>query len=243
MIKWAVSLAKHSSIARKTLEDARFRTTVFACESLFINLAYAAFNGFLGISNHSFWFITLFVYYSILAIMRFYAVTYEFKKKPVRTEHSVMRFCGLWVCFLAVVLSGMVCLNVSLGRNDAKHTIVMITIATYTFYKTTMAIVNIIKVRKKHSPLLTTLRNINCVDATVSMLALEHSMISTFMTAGESRFMFIMDVSTGAVAFLIVLALGISMSVAGGILPKHFLDCLYSQPKNSPSPVVTPEYH
>ncbi len=213
MVKKISGFIGRTSIGRQAILDGRFRTVLFACGSLCINLAYALVNGIFGIVSSSFWFITLFAYYAILAVMRFYAVTYEFKRTGKRAECSVMRFCGWWICFLAVVLSGMVCLNIATGRDASRHMIPMIAIAAYTFWKATVAIINLIKVRKKNSPLLTTLRNINCVDATVSMLALEHAMLSTF-GGGTNSFTVIMDAATGAGAFLIVLILGVSM-VAG----------------------------
>lgn len=214
MVKEIRGLIERTSIGQKAIRDGRFRTVLFACGSLCVNLAYALYNGIIGIVGSSSWFVTLFAYYGVLAVMRFYAVTYEFKDAGKRTEYSVMRFCGGWLCFLASVLSGMVVLNITTGRDASRHMIVMIAIATYTFWKTTVAIINIIKVRKKNAPLLTTLRNINCADAAVSMLTLEHSMISTF---GDStgQFSVTMDAATGAGAFLIILALGISMVVSG----------------------------
>ncbi len=210
MVKQIADFIGRTSIGRQAMQDGRFRTVLFACISLCINLAYALVNGIYGIATSSFWFVTLFAYYAILAAMRFYAVTYEFKRPNKRTEYSVMRFCGRGICFLAVVLSGMVCLNIATARDASQHMIVMITIAAYTFWKATAAIIHMVKVRKKHSPLLTTLRNINCVDAAVSMLSLEHAMLSTFGD-GTSPFAVMMDAATGAAAFLTVLTLGGSM--------------------------------
>ena len=93
--------------------------------------------------------------------------------------------------------------------------IIMITIATYTAWKVTMAIVNIVKAHKKKALLLITLRNIGCADAAMSVLTLEHSMIATF-GSGESRLAATMDGAVGMGAFLIVLLLGISMIVPFG---------------------------
>lgn len=207
MVKKLLSLAENTSIGKKAVSDARFRTVLFSCISVVINLSYALYNGVVGIVYSSIWFITLFAYYTILSLMRFYAVTYELRSEGRRTERSVMCFCGVCLCFLAIALSGMVCLNIASDRNASKHTILMITIAAYTFWKASAAIVNSVKARRKGSPLLITLRNINCADAAVSMLTLEHSMIATF-GEGEYEFAFIMDTATGAAAFLIILGIG-----------------------------------
>ncbi len=212
MMKKILSLAGKTAVGEKAISDPRFRTVLFSCISLGINLSYSLYNGIVGIIYSSFWFITLFAYYTILSAMRFYAVTYELRSTDKRTEYSVMRFCGICLCFLAIVISGMVCLNIASDRNASKHMVLMITIATYTFWKASVAIVNSIKVRRKGSPLLITLRNINCADAAVSMLALEHSMIATFGD-GEYRFALVMDAATGAAAFLTIILLGIGMVI------------------------------
>lgn len=50
----------------------------------------------------------------------------------------------------------------------------------YTFYKITMAVVNMVKVRKTKSPILITIRNIGAADALVSMLTLQAAMFASF---------------------------------------------------------------
>ena len=66
---------RQTHVYKKASSDAAYRTTLFAGLSLFVNLIYAVLNCTLGIKHNSAWFFTLFVYYAILSIMRFYAVT------------------------------------------------------------------------------------------------------------------------------------------------------------------------
>ena len=94
----------------------------------------------------------------------------------------------------------------------------MITIATYTFYKVVLAIINTVKVRKENSLLLSSIRNIGCADAAVSILSLQRSMLVSF-GAMEREDIFLMNVLTGAGVFLIIVLLGIALivkSVKGG---------------------------
>lgn len=56
----------------------------------------------------------------------------------------------------------------------------VISIAAYTFYKITMAVINMVKVRKMQSPSLITIRNIGVADALVSMLTLQTTMLASF---------------------------------------------------------------
>lgn len=214
MVKKAMEALERTAVGRRAIRDGQFRTVLLACWSLCLNLAYAVFNGVLGVLHDSYWYVTLFAYYAVLSAMRYYTVTYEFRKKSGRTVQSVMRFCGGWLCFLSVVVSGIVVLTIHSQRDSSRSVVVMIAIAAYTFWKATMAVINIVKARKQKNLLLITLRNINCADAAMSMLSLEHAMISTFEGSYDS-FSMAMDAATGAGAFAIVFALGISMVIQG----------------------------
>lgn len=212
MIRKLFDRIDQTPVGKKISNDVAYRTSLLAGWSLCINLIYAVMNGVLGIVHRSVWFITLFAYYLILSVMRFYAVTYGLKENSKRSDQSVMRFCGWWLCFLAIVISGVVCLDFTVERDASKPFVLMLIIAIYTFWKATMAIINIIKAYKRKSLLLITLRNINCADAAMAILTLEHGMIATFGEGeGPDRFMMTMDGAVGAGAFLIVLVLGISM--------------------------------
>lgn len=197
---------------QKAKDDPVCRTLLIACAVLCVNLVYAVMNVVLGIIHISAWHFTLFTYYAILSVMRFYAVIYGLTAESKCTDRSIMRFCGWLLCFLAIVISGVVCLNFTVDRNASKPFVLMITIATYTTWKVTMAIINIVKAHKKQEPLLIALRNIGCADAAMSILTLEHSMIATF-GSDESRLMATMDGTVGLGAFLIVLLLGIGMTI------------------------------
>lgn len=210
MIKKLIAWLRQTPVYKKASSDAAYRTSLLTGWSQFINLIYAVLNGVLGIAHHSAWFLTLFVYYAILFVIRLYAATYGLKETTKRTDQSVMRFCGWWLCFLAVVVSGVVWLDFTIERDASKPFVLMIVIAAYTFWKATMAIINIIKAHKRKSPLLISLRNINCADAAMAVLSLEHAMIATF-SEDAGRFSMTMDGAVGAGVFLIVLGLGISM--------------------------------
>ena len=124
-----------------------------------LNLLYAIYHLVLGVLNLSFWFIAMCAFYGILATMRFSAVLCERsrQKSPSNdTELFVMKLSGVLLVILSIVLATVS--YISLSQNiAAKHgEIIMITIATYTFYKIAMAIVKAVKQHKNPSPLLRT---------------------------------------------------------------------------------------
>ncbi|MDO4557166.1 MAG: hypothetical protein Q4B70_18805 [Lachnospiraceae bacterium] len=131
--------------------------------------------------------------------------TYEKKQK----EHQLMKHIGVTLLFLTFALIGTVVLTITQKHIRAYDTIVMLTIATYTFYKITLAIINFIKVRKHNSALLTTIRNISIADASMSVLPLQSSMIASFDNTMKD--MHLMIVLTGSGICVIFLWLGVSM--------------------------------
>lgn len=79
----ADKLKKHrlrlKEFIRLFTQSKRFRIVLYTAGSLTLNVAYAAYNGVLGLFYGSIWFMILGVYYGLLAVMRYMAVSYEKK--------------------------------------------------------------------------------------------------------------------------------------------------------------------
>ena len=210
--KAALLIAK-TKTGKKLVSSQRYRIILSATLAFAFNLLYAIYHCVLGILNLSFWFIAMCAFYGILAIMRFSAILCErnHQKLPDNvTELFVLKLSGVLLVTLSIVLATVS--YISLSQNiAAKHgEIIMITIATYTFYKITMAIVKAVKQHKNPSPLLKTIRNIGYAEVAASILTLQRSMLDSFgtMSAGNIHFM---NAVTGAAVCLFVLILGLSM--------------------------------
>ena len=191
-------------------EDKRYRIVSFAICGFAVNILYALYNGALGIISRSIWFLFLCAYYTILSSMRFGVIMQD--RRNISTENFITRFCGIMLIVMSFVLSGVVYLSVTNTVAVKHQEIIMITIATYTFYKVVLAIVNTVKIRKENSLLLSTIRNIGCADAAVSMLSLQRSMLVSFGEMERSK-IYIMNALTGAGVLIIMLAFGISMII------------------------------
>ena len=193
----------------KTLKyNKQYRIVSFAICGFSMNLVYAFYHGILGILSHSVWFLSLCAYYTVLSSMRFGVIMQD--RRNVSTEVFITKFCGILLVVLAFVLSASTYLSL-ITNTAAKHReIVMITIATYTFYKVILAIVNMVKSRKENSLLYSTLRNIACADAAASMLSLQRSMLVSFAGKSASE-IYIMNAITGAAVFVLIVFLGLGM--------------------------------
>lgn len=202
---------------KRIVEEPEYRMVLTAAVSFLINLLYALYNGGLGIVNRSLWFVTMCAYYTILSTMRFCAVLCSRRRSsPTSSDmaYFVVKLSGVLLAMLSFVLTGVV--YISLAENiAAKHdTVIMITIATYTFYKITMAIIRAVKQRKNSSPLLTVIRTIGYADVAVSVLTLQRSMLASFGEMADTK-AHTMNILTGAAVCLFVLSLGIVLMLRG----------------------------
>lgn len=179
--------------------------------SLLFNFAYAFANCFMGFYSHSWWFITLGAYYSVLSIARFSVLQVKRRSNgDANLEEFAKKITGILLICLSVCLVGIVILASVKERGTDFHEIVMITIATYTFTKVTMAIIGLIKTRYSVSSVAKTLRNISVVDAFVSLYSMQRSMLVSFPGMTKSNIL-LFNILTGSAVCLIVLLLGINL--------------------------------
>ena len=129
----------------------------------------------------------------------------------VQAEKRILPMAaGILLLVLNFALTGVILLTIAQDTAKRYSEVVVISIATYTFYKIIMAVANMVKVRKTRSPVLITIRNIGTADALVSMLTLQATMLASFQGKGgldANR----MNAVTGMVVCVLILALGVSM--------------------------------
>ncbi|MBR0132869.1 MAG: hypothetical protein IJM14_07305 [Lachnospiraceae bacterium] len=206
-------------LGHKLLQDPLFRLLVTANMKMGWNALYSIFNGIMGLVYRSFWFVSMFAYYAVLSVMWFIVVSSKEKNK-IKSLSKMMKMIGIGMVFLAIVVSGIVCMGIAEKRNPHYNIVIMITIAAYTFFIVIQAIINTVKAHKKKDLTVIMLRNISLASAIGSMHSLERSMLGTFGDA-DDRFSMIMMAISGAVAFLLVAAIGVLMIIkAGRIIEK-----------------------
>ena len=127
-----------------------------------------------------------------------------------RKEISVIRTDGILLLLLNLSLAGIVLLTIVNGTARTYPEIMVISIAAYTFYKMTIAVINMVKVRKLQSPILITIRNIGLADALVSMLTLQMTMLASFQEKSSLDANYMNGV-TGLVVSMLIVALGAGM--------------------------------
>ncbi len=179
--------------------------------SLSFNFAYAVGNCALGFLANSWWFITVGAYYAVLTVTRYSVL--QIKRKAggnYDTELFARRITGFLLVVLSFCIVGVNIMSAVKDRGTAFHEIVMITIATYTFTKITIAIIGIIKAKRSASPVLKTLLNISLADACVSIYTMQRSMLQSFEGMEASEIL-LLNIFTGTVVWIVVLLLGINL--------------------------------
>lgn len=205
-----------TTIGNRYLSDHMFRAHVSLYMSLAVNLLYVGVNILSYILYRSMWFVILAVYYGILAIMRFLLVRYTRiygigKDRLGELKNNVI--CSVILLSLNFVLSGAVLMILYQDKGFHYHGILIYVMALYTFYITTMAIVNSVKYRKYNSPVITTTKVIALSAALVSMLSLETAMFSQFGQEMAPENQSLMIMLTGAGVSIIVITMSVYMMV------------------------------
>lgn len=183
----------------------------FTCLSFFINLCYAAYNAALGFYAHSWWFVTLSVYFTVLSITRFSLLRIKSKSKDdISLEIFAEKFTGVMFIIISVSLIGIVVLSAIDDHGTRYYEIVMITIALYVFIKMTFAIINLIRARKSDSPAVKAIRGISFADAFVSVFSLQRSMLVSFGEMEENNIK-LFNILTGSAVCIIIFLLGLNL--------------------------------
>ena len=207
-----VKKALDNPLVGRYLREDMFRAEAALYQGFFINLLYAGIKMFSGIYYRSIWFVTLAVYYILLAVMRASLLHYVRKGgKGKRSEWRRYRLCGIILLFMNVALSGIIVLVISMNSGFVYPGVLIYVMALYAFYATITAVWNLVKFRKYGSPVMSAAKVIGLTAALVSMLSLETAMLTQFGSDDDQMFRQIMTASTGAGISIIVLGMAIFM--------------------------------
>lgn len=179
--------------------------------SFAFNALFGAGNIALGIWAWSWWMITCGACYAVLAVARFLLLRIRRRAAgDYAVEGFARRLTGILLAALAFCIVGVNVLSIVEARGTQHHEIVMITIATYAFTKTVVAIVEMVRAKRSPSPVVQALRNVSLASATISLYSMQRSMLVTFpgMEAAEIR---LLNIFTGTAVWILVLLLGLNL--------------------------------
>lgn len=201
-------------LVNRYIKEDLFRAEAALYQGFVINILYAGIKMFSGILYSSVWFVTLAVYYILLAVMRASLLHYVRRSdKSKASEWRRYRLCGIILLLMNIALAGIVILVVHQNSGFEYPGMLIYVMAMYAFYATITAVRNVVKFRRYGSPVMSAAKVINLTAALVSMLSLETAMLTQFGAADDPMFRQIMTASTGAGISVIVLGMAVFMIV------------------------------
>lgn len=199
--------------AERWKKDFNFKTLINAAGSFFITTAFALYNGFLGIYYRSVWNGCICVYYILLAVTRGIIPITE-KKNLSRAEKAdayrkrTFKITSVVILLMNLALAVPISLMVLNSRPVNMGLIPAIAMAAYTTNKVVIASVNIKRMKRSSNILVRELRTINFIDALVSVLTLQNTLIIVNRTE-ETGDMFVLTAVSSAAIYLVILALSV----------------------------------
>lgn len=178
--------------------DYAFRTFFFSAVSLITGAAYAAYNLFLGLAYSSAWNTGIAAYYLSLLCIRFFILSAEIKyvkkgydePQKEKARKRLFRIQSALLFATDISLIAPITLMVLQKKEVNFSSVHAITIAAYTTYKIIMSAINFSKAKKNGNLSVKMLRNVNLVDALVSVLSLQYALVMTFGGGIEGDMLF-----------------------------------------------------
>ena len=210
-----ISWLESHEFTRLILRNFGFRTVIFAIGSFLMSLLISGFNAYMGIKNQSIWYGALAAFYIALAFLRGGVLGYHKKRvgKKIQNDEyikvKVYRNSGIITLILNIALSSAIAQMIFDDAHFTYMGLMVFAYAAYAFYKITTSIISFIKAHKQEDLTVRAIRNINLVDALVSILALQTALLTTFSEENVDISLF--NTLTGCVVSLISVGIGVYM--------------------------------
>lgn len=173
---------------RRMKSDYAFRTIIYAALSFFATAVFTFYNLYLGIAYRAEWNFCIAAYYAVLVAMRASVIWHERKTNlsdeaediKGRKKRSAFLMQSVLLFIIDFALITPVSLMVMQKKAISYSTIPAIVIAAYTTYKISISARNYFKAKKQENLSVRMLRDISLIDAAVSLLSLQYTLIMTF---------------------------------------------------------------
>ena len=201
-------------LRKKWSESYSFKTLISSTASLCVTTLFALYHGFLGLALSSIWHGSICVFYLLLVAIRGNILLTEHKikskseKEKQNRRQKIFYATSALLLLLNLSLILPISLMVRLQKPINIGKIPAIAMAAYTTYKITMAIIHMRK-RQVHHVLIRELRTINLIDALVSILTLQNTLIMVNANTGEENNMLTLSAISSAAIYLLIVILTI----------------------------------
>lgn len=213
----------HGSLFKRWRRDHRFKNLTGAALSFGVTVLFALYNGLLGLHLSSVWHGGICAFYLLLAALRGLILlserrnrTGDERQRAARRQRT-FRVSAAMLLLLNLSLILPISLMAVFEKPVNMGSIPAIAMAAYTTYKLTRALL-LVHGRRRDSCgdiLIAELRTINLIDAMVSVLALQNTLIMVYQTEGEGREMFLLSAVSSAVIYLGIILITVRLLLGG----------------------------
>ena len=220
--RMTLELLNSHELTKKLISNWGFRTVITSSVAFGISIVNSVINAYLGISERSIWFGALAAYYIFIALMRSGLLIYHRTSRDYGSEALVRAkkytHCGVLLLILNAALSSAIAQMIFDDRGFEYKDWLIYAFAAYAFYKVITSVLNAVKARRQDDLTIQAIREINMVDAAVSILALQTALLHTFSDGSVNISLF--NTLTGSVVSLFSLSLSIMMIIRGNKIIK-----------------------
>lgn len=209
--KWINKKLNSNKYTNRLLTDINLKNNIKLFSGTFFNMVYGVFKFVTGFIYNSIWFGATGVYYLVLGLMKLSLTKHIIKKSDNSKQIIQYRNTGILMFLLNSTMVGMIILMIRDGNSVVYPGFIIYAQAAYTFYVLTFAIINIIKYRKDHSPIIAASKSINLVASIMSMFILQVAMINQFGEHGN--FETIINSITATITSIVTIGIAIFMVI------------------------------
>ena len=211
---------KIKPLRKKWSESYNFKTLISSTASLCVTTLFALYHGFLRLALSSIWHGSIYVFYLLLVAIRGIILLTEHKIKSKTEKEKQYRRQKIFyatsalLLLLNLALILPISLMVRLQKPINIGKIPAIAMAAYTTCKITMAIIHMRKRQVRHV-LIRELRTINLIDALVSILTLQNTLIMINAGKGEVNNMLTLSAISSAAIYLLIIGITVRLFLKG----------------------------
>ena len=214
---------KHSvkirSLLRMWRKDDAFRALTGAAAASACTALFALYHGYLGFAYRSVWYGSIGVFYLLLTAVRGAVLLAERRNRlrPEREQELRRQRTFLLSSFLLLAIDlaliWPIAMMVKLARPVSMGMIPAIAMAAYTTWKITFSSVHIR--RPSRNILVAELRTVHFIDALVSVLTLQNTLIMVSGTKSDQERMLPVSAASSAVIYIVIVFLTVRMLRTG----------------------------
>ena len=211
-------MSRLKSLVNRWKTDFDFKTAVSSIGSFAATVVFAIYNGYLGIRHSSMWHGMICVYYLALVLLRGFLFAAE--KKSAGSEQrealrkKAYRTGSVLLLILNLSLIAPAALMVMQQKPVSLTLVPAIAMAAYTTLRVVMASVNLKRRKRSDNSLIRLLRAVSFVDALVSVLTLQNTLIMVTTEGNSTGLLPLTAISSGAI-WLFVLLLSVAATLNG----------------------------